>query len=45
MSIESDDDLRALQAAGRVVVALAAMEQAAAAGVTTAEVDEAGASC
>ena len=45
MSIDSDDDLQALRRVGRLVgEALAAMEQAARPGLTTADVDEVGAS-
>jgi len=45
MSIDSDDDLEALRRVGRLVgEALAAMEQAAEAGMTTADLDDVGAS-
>jgi methionyl aminopeptidase len=45
MSIDSDDDLEALRRVGRLVgEALAAMEEAAAPGMTTADLDDIGAS-
>src|SRR5436190_7121464 len=44
MSIDSDDDLQALRRVGRLVgEALAAMEAAAAPGITTADLDDIGA--
>jgi methionyl aminopeptidase len=46
MSIDSDDDLQALRRVGQLIGrALAAMEHAAAPGMTTADLDDVGRRC